>query len=488
MEVLITAGLGDFITIESYLSDKFLSKIKKIYLATPRSEIVKNILNFYPTLKNVEVEILPYDLRITPQIKNKEHLKLVYQASNASLNVNLDNIVDLSISVFFEPKILPNFKGSSLLKNNISLISHKLPEKYIVICPSSTMRDVRQDIEISEWQNILFYLIQTDQQAIILGLNDAQCPVPNNSRFINLLGKTTFAESVEILKLASGYIGVDSALSVLAAQIFDSSQLLIKSCNPILGFYKKYYYHPHSDFDFIASSVYPCRNPPLFAKYPALQYCSNSQANFNLTLINELAYFFTRDIVFQMDFMKCKTKDFVGSTDNKDVKAKFALVKKYIQKGKLLDIGFTDVSLLDKIKKMAYGFSINPAAINWLLNKKLYYNPYNSDLSEFSVVTFWDSLQNIINPSLILSKVIKDQLIIVSTPIIEDLSQLNTSDHLKINENLYYWTRESFLWFMNSHGFDFIEEQIFKGSNLNTFVLKKARDIKVSGFGQMIEY
>lgn len=486
MEALITAGIGDFLTIESYLSDDFLSKIEKIYLATPRNEEIKNVIKLYSQIKDVQIENVSWNFQLTPSIRDKEHLALVYEASNATLNLDLNKIVDLSISVLFRTSILQNFKGSSLLKNKLASISHQLPEKYIVICPSSTLRAVnsRKDIETSEWENILFHLIQTDRYAVVLGLADPTCEVPNNHRVINLLGKTSFAESVEILKSATGYIGIDSALSVLAAQKFDASQLLIKSCNPILSFTKQYYYFPHTDFDFICNAVYPCRTPPLFVKYPAIQYCTNTPQGW--MYINELAYFFTKDIVFQMDFLKVVAKDL--QTDKTCAKAQSIIAKKYNKKGKLLDIGITDTAFLTHFKKLGYGFSINTEVKKWLLDKEIFYNPYDSDLSDFSVITFWNSLQSIINPSLILSKVLKGQKVIISTPIIENLSKIYESEHLKMNENLYYWTRESFLWFMNSHGFNLIEEPNIKDVNLNIFVFEKVKDIKVFGFGQTIEY
>jgi ADP-heptose:LPS heptosyltransferase len=71
---------------------------------------------------------------------------------------------------------------------------------------------------------------------------------------INLNQQTDLIVSIEILKGAKGYIGVDSCLSVLAAKLFDE-HLFVKSTDRHLLRWKHVYYAPKKNFDFIGSVV-----------------------------------------------------------------------------------------------------------------------------------------------------------------------------------------------------------------------------------------
>ena len=75
--------------------------------------------------------------------------------------------------------------------------------------------------------------------------------IPTDDVIINLNNQTNFLESIEILKKGSGYLGVDSSLSVLATKLFPVSNLYVKSQNHHLQNFKHIYYMPQTDFSFI---------------------------------------------------------------------------------------------------------------------------------------------------------------------------------------------------------------------------------------------
>jgi len=150
------------------------------------------------------------------------------------------------------------------------------------------------------------------------------------------------------------------------------------------------------------------------------------------------------------------------------------LVSKYIQ-GKVLDIGIGCGSFL-KTYKNGFGYDINPVAEEWLLENKLWYDPYKQDIEMFAGITFFDSLEHIEDFSCLLRRM-KNQFLFVSIPIFRDLPHLLQSKHLRKDEHYYYFTQTSFIDFMTKGlGFSLFEvrdDEIGLGrEDIWTFVFK----------------
>ena len=163
------------------------------------------------------------DWKTIPYIENKIHLDKLLEVKPK----NWEKVVDYSIFTVFKKDLLSKFRGSSFLKNKLVEINQTLPKEFIVIAPNSVMRSQgsRKDIDQLEWKNIVNYLSQTDQYAVVLGIHEDSYQIPSHPRIINLMSRTTLEESIEIIKKANGYIGIDSFLSVLASQLFDADKL-----------------------------------------------------------------------------------------------------------------------------------------------------------------------------------------------------------------------------------------------------------------------
>ena len=486
MEILITGAIGDFITVESFIPESQVKKIKKVYLATPKHKLLIELFKLLPNWKNIETEVIYDDWTNIPYIENKVHLGNILENKPKSW----DKIIDYSIFTIFKPDLLPKFKGSSFIKNKISEIKQNLPDNFIVIAPNSVMRSqaARKDIDQVEWKKISNYLIQTDQYAVVLGVKEQDYNIPSHFRIKNLMGLTTIEESIEILKKANGFIGIDSFLSVLAAQLFEKDKLLIKSFSIHVMFSKAYYYAPHKKFDFISIQVFPFKHSNLISLRPALY------------LSPELALSYSKDIAFQinMDNLVPYEYDYFQkyvNYKNTDISKKLnkfrvGLTKKYSGNGKVLDIGIGSGEFIQKIKNNVFGFDINPYGINWLKENKKYLNPYYDDISDIKVITLWDAIEHMANPCSLLNKIKKNQIVILTLPIFEDLKQLYSSKHFRINEHLYYWTNDSFMWYMQGNGFKFLEmsnqENKCGRQGVNTFVFKKDKELDVFSFGQFI--
>src|SRR5262249_27610517 len=139
-----------------------------------------------------------------------------------------------------------SFTGSSFLRHKVADIGRLgLPERYVAIQPTSPNDrqaglgwrylavhaarpgdDAARDFTRADWAWLLRSLRRLDLPGVVL--NAGGDPVPDDPRLIDLSGQTSFPESVEVLKGACGFVGIASSLSVLAAQRFDPSVLVVK--------------------------------------------------------------------------------------------------------------------------------------------------------------------------------------------------------------------------------------------------------------------
>ena len=486
MEILITGAIGDFITVESYIPEKELKKIRKVYLASPKSKFLIHLFKLLPYWKDMEVEVIWDDWTNLPYIEGKEQLTGLLKDKPK----NWQKVTDYSIFTVFKDGLLSNFKQSSFIKNKVSEIKQILPDKFIVINPNSVFRspNSRKDIEPIEWANIKNYLAQTDQYAVVLGIHEDSYQIPNDSRIINLMSKTSVEESIEIIKIANGYIGIDSFLSVLAAQLFTADKILIKSLSPHVMLSKKYYYHPQKEFDFITNNIIPYRHSNFIASKPAIFFNGDHALSFS----NDIIFQINLDqlIPYEYDYFQ-KYVNYKNTDISKKLnKFRVSIAKKYAKGGKILDIGIGSGEFIDKIKNNIFGFDINPYGIKWLKEKEIYLNPYYDDLSEINVITAWDSLEHIVNPCSFLSKIKETQVIILTIPIYDNFNHINLSKHFRKNEHIYYWTNDSILWYMEQNGFEFLEssdkENKCGRQGVKTFVFKKTKENKIFAFGQNI--
>ena len=485
MEILITGAIGDFITVESFIPENQVKQIKKIYFATPKASEIKRLLKSLPNW-NADTEILWDDWSQIPYIENKEHLSKLLTNKPS----NWGKVIDYSIFTVFNDKLLKTFKKSSFLKTKIVNITHELPEKFIVIAPTSVQRGrkFRKDIDQAEWDNIKNYLCQTDQYAVVLGVYESDYFVLKHNRIINLMGLTSLEESIEIIKSANGYIGIDSFLSVLAAQLFAKDRLIIKSFSLHLMHSKRYYYAPHDEFDFIVSSIVPFRHCNITTTHPAIYF--NEDYGWN----------YSKDIVFQINITNLIPyedeyfKNYVN-LKNTNISKKLnnfrtKISSKYAKTGMILDVGVGSGEFIQKSKNKVFGFDINPNGIKWLKDENKYLNPYTDDISKIKVFTLWDTLEHMVNPCYFLSLLKKNQIAIITLPIYDNFLRLTLSKHFKKNEHLYYWTNESFEWHMEQNEFKIIEcseeENKCGRQGVKTFVCKKIKENKLFSFGQVV--
>jgi hypothetical protein len=132
-------------------------------------------------------------------------------------------------------------------------------------------------------------------------------------------------------------------------------------------------------------------------------------------------------------------------------------------RGDLLDIGIGCGEFIKK-RPNTYGYDVNPAAIQWLLEQGI----FRDVLSDFYAFAFWDVLEHIENPADYFLNMNQGSFVFVRLPIFTDLLRIRESKHYRPGEHLYYWTRTGFTAWMSQHGLNLI--------GMDTFEMKAGRE------------
>jgi len=247
--ILLTGGVGDVIALESFFGDYERETLSTIYYATRNHKEIRSLFDsmsdIFPNLKNHIILLDDFSEFFALHEKTEVSSKL------SEFPEDWPRVSDWSIMSKFNQfdSDYYTYNGSSLLKKQVADISHlDLPDKYVVLVPWSHNDSIMKDREFTseEWAEVLMFIENRGLKGVVLNTGEP-C---NIDGLIDLTNQTTMPQSIEVLKRASGYIGVDSCLSILASQLFDDI-LFIKSNNSHLYRWKHVYYATKKDFSFI---------------------------------------------------------------------------------------------------------------------------------------------------------------------------------------------------------------------------------------------
>lgn len=107
-----------------------------------------------------------------------------------------------------------------------------------------------RDMQPADWEWTLNYLEKRNQRAIVLNALGGVEP-PRHPLIEDLRGRTTVAQSIEILKRATGYLGIDSFLTLLATELFKQPNLWVRCRNPALALEWWQYYPEQPELNFL---------------------------------------------------------------------------------------------------------------------------------------------------------------------------------------------------------------------------------------------
>ena len=228
--ILITGGTGDVIVLESHFPQELKDSLTTIYYACSSYAPLRSYFEALPNYPQLRNHISLWDdFSRFRCFLNKAHVTNTLLGWGKRLPADWNKVDDWSIAQRFpliEAGIYPRL-GSSGLHYRLAPLTIDLPERYNVVVPC-TPNDrglPARAFDDAEWIRVVDYLRQLDLPGVILNSPNAD---PRPADLIDLTGQTTILESIEILKRAQGYIGIDSCLSVLAARYFDPACLRIK--------------------------------------------------------------------------------------------------------------------------------------------------------------------------------------------------------------------------------------------------------------------
>ena len=142
--------------------------------------------------------------------------------------------------------------------------------------------------------------------------------------------------------------------------------------------------------------------------------------------------------------------------------ARTALVNKHHQ-GITVDVGAGSCAFIDcrnvlmkgdkdRSHPMTYGYDVNPHTVHRLMSAGIFWDPWEKQMP---AACFWDSLEHMLDPSLIIARV--KAWAFISLPIFENADHAKASKHYKPNEHLWYFTERGLIWFMKRQGFELIK-------------------------------
>ena len=262
--IIVTGGIGDFIAIDQFFGYSFK---KNIIFLTKQSLILKKLLQTYNSKNKYFALYFNFEIIKKPGFYYSNELYTHFPIFK-KLNIKIINISD--IFPILSKKLIADalFSKHCFLFETISLdVKDKfnLPDKYIVISPYTEDNRIscihckkshskidkctltRNFVDI-DYINTIKFLNENNLAGVMLSkvFIEISNSIDINNNIINLSSKTTLVESIEILKNSSGYIGIDSFLSVIASKLDNCTKKYVKCNNTHARNFKHIYWYPNT--------------------------------------------------------------------------------------------------------------------------------------------------------------------------------------------------------------------------------------------------
>jgi hypothetical protein len=245
-QLLLTGGIGDIFAVESFLTPEERETLAAIHWASPQAEAGRQLfeaLPNYPCL--TEHHVLSSGPAWYYMLAEVEQRLGHLPAGTRDGSIQ---------KVFAESR---TYSGSSFLQHFLCPVVAPT-EPYALIHPFSANRFWEgRDFDASDWAVCLAYLQRSGLRGLVIYRGEDQGKIPASDLLVPHGNATDILESVELLKRAKAFLGIDSCLSVLAAKLFPA--IAVKSVWQHCYDWKHRYYAPRTDFGFLNRRlIAPC--------------------------------------------------------------------------------------------------------------------------------------------------------------------------------------------------------------------------------------
>lgn len=222
---IVSGGIGDFIAIDSFLTDAEKRGFDTVYQIGFRPASYKPIFTSYHNVSKYKFFWECFGC--------KEKTKVMQKKIKMWMKPHKNIVAVYSMEEIFKEVDLKkrHYNKSFYIDKKLTNISKfNLPSKFAVICPSTINAIGRlrhRKFTARDWDSVRSFLTINKIKAVVLGV-DCWVP-PNIDNLVNLSNKTSILESIEIAKKCSLYIGVDSMISVIVSKTLESNNTIIKT-------------------------------------------------------------------------------------------------------------------------------------------------------------------------------------------------------------------------------------------------------------------
>ena len=251
MRVLLTCGIGDFISIESHLTQAEREGVTAIHWATrARREIETLVPEAFPNVVEHVIERDTWGAPFTPEF---------CVSSRAELPNLPDDVVDWNVAAIADEirRGAREYRGSSLIRRELIPPTYTLPNEYIVVHPySENAPAAARDLTCAEWYCVQQRAKRMRLPIVIVNKGMARFPVQVRDvqvrDFTNML---SVREVVEITKGASMFVGCSSFPAIVAAQTLPAERLFVKAYPAVKKFFYWFYYAPQITNAFVTDDL-----------------------------------------------------------------------------------------------------------------------------------------------------------------------------------------------------------------------------------------
>lgn len=239
-----SCGIGDFLQFDCLMNDDMRKNVENIIIWNPHDpksvkiDIVCSLIDNNSCYGNTKKIIL--ENRVHP---NTSESVINYLEKLFVSNEFFDSTKTFSQHLLLQDFLkTPNYQKDNYInvmlenidinRSKSSFLDHKmacigkfnLPDKYCVVVPHSNSNRCFN----GEDYNAMLVILNKhfSMKGVIIGFEKSNFSNPN---VINLSKLTNIQESIEIVKNADAYIGVDTCFTVFATQLFAENKIVIKS-------------------------------------------------------------------------------------------------------------------------------------------------------------------------------------------------------------------------------------------------------------------